>query len=55
MSIGSCNSSESNFIGTMYALPKDGLFGSACLRPGGSYAFAGPGGSGVDKSVVVFG
>lgn len=43
---------EPNFNVTMYALRKDGLIGSACLRPGGSYAFAGPGGSGVDKSRV---
>lgn len=45
---------EPNFNVTMYALRKDGMVGSACLRPGGSYAFATPEGSGVDKSAVVF-
>ena len=29
-----------NFNVTMYALRKDGAFGSACIRPGGSFAIA---------------
>lgn len=42
-----------NFNVTMYALRKDGMVGSACMRPGGSYAFATSDGSGVDKSAVL--
>ncbi len=45
---------EPNFNVTMYALRKDGMVGSACMRPGGSFAHATPEGSGVDKSTPVF-
>jgi len=44
-----------NFNVTMYALRKDGLVGSACMRPGGSYAYADASGSGVVRSPSVFG
>ncbi|MEM9372721.1 MAG: N(4)-(beta-N-acetylglucosaminyl)-L-asparaginase [Planctomycetota bacterium] len=45
---------EPNFNVTMYALRKDGMVGSACMRPGGSFAYATDQGSGVDKSTPVF-
>lgn len=43
-----------NFGVTMYALRRDGLLGSACMRPGGRYAFATATESGVRKSAVLF-
>lgn len=45
---------EPNFNVTMYAVRKDGLVGSACLRPGGSWAYATPVGSGVRPCVAVW-
>lgn len=45
---------EPNFNVTMYALRKDGQVGSACMRPGGSYAWASEAGSGVTRSRSLF-
>lgn len=46
---------QPNFNVTMYAVRRDGLVGSACLRPGGRYAFATPAGSGVRPATPVLG
>lgn len=44
-----------NFGVSMYALRKDGAFGSACMLPGGSYAVASAGLAEVRASVPLFG
>jgi N4-(beta-N-acetylglucosaminyl)-L-asparaginase len=46
---------EPNFNVTMYAVRKDGLVGAGCLRPGGRFAYATPGGSGVAEARAIFG
>ncbi|RMH30893.1 MAG: asparaginase [Planctomycetota bacterium] len=43
-----------NFNVTMYALRKDGMVGSACMLPGGSYAFATAHESGVKRAPSLF-
>ena len=43
-----------NFNVTMYALRKDGMFGSACIRAGGSFAYADAHESGVKSSSPLF-
>jgi len=43
-----------NFNVTMYALRKDGAFGSACMWPGGSFAYAHAGGSGRERSEPLY-
>jgi N4-(beta-N-acetylglucosaminyl)-L-asparaginase len=44
-----------NFNATLYALRKDGLFGSACMLPGGSFAVADAQEARVIKSTPLFG
>jgi N4-(beta-N-acetylglucosaminyl)-L-asparaginase len=46
---------EPNFNVTMYALRKDGMVGSACMRQGGSFASFTPEGSGVRSSTPILG
>ncbi|MEM8757036.1 MAG: N(4)-(beta-N-acetylglucosaminyl)-L-asparaginase [Planctomycetota bacterium] len=43
-----------NFNVTMYALRKDGAFGSACMKPGGSFAIAIEGTAEIRRSVPLF-
>lgn len=45
---------EPNFNVTMYAMRKDGAYGSACMHPGGSFAVATAGGAERVQSVPLF-
>lgn len=46
--------SEPNFNVTFYALRKDGAFGSACMRRGGTFAIDDGSGARVERSTVLF-